>query len=171
MPAACHDPTDPPEHTGATPLPRRRPGRTDPTAFTRAAIGPSAGEPDSPRPGRLTAAQRREDARPQLAAIAHRIARLRSLRGLSQAALARRAGLSRNTIHQLEHARTMTTLDRLWQIAGALEVRLGALVAEPGDSRWDGPASAAAGEGNVMADGAGCATAGGAVGPGAPTRG
>jgi transcriptional regulator with XRE-family HTH domain len=89
----------------------------------------------------LDQAQHRTSGSPYLAAIAERIIRLRSVRGLTQTELARSAGVSRKTISRLERSRTMPTLDRLHQIAGALRVSLAELAVEPGDSKWDDQSS------------------------------
>ena len=60
--------------------------------------------------------------------VAARVATLRAQRGLTQRALAQKAGINRVTLARLERAMHPPTLDTLEQIARALGVRLGKLV-------------------------------------------
>lgn len=59
--------------------------------------------------------------------------RLRTRYGLSLERLARRAGVSRAMLSQIELGRSAPTINSLWKIARALNVAFAALVAPPGD--------------------------------------
>ena len=60
--------------------------------------------------------------------VAARVATLRAQRGMTQRALAKKAGINRVTLARLERAMHPPTLDTLEQIARALGVGLGKLV-------------------------------------------
>jgi len=60
--------------------------------------------------------------------------RLRSRRGLSLERLARRAGVSRAMLSQIELGRSAPTINSLWKVARALNVTFAALVAPRGDN-------------------------------------
>jgi transcriptional regulator with XRE-family HTH domain len=60
--------------------------------------------------------------------------RLRSRRGLSLERLARRAGVSRAMLSQIELGRSAPTINSLWKVARALNVTFAALVAPRGDT-------------------------------------
>jgi transcriptional regulator with XRE-family HTH domain len=57
-----------------------------------------------------------------------RLKKLRTVRGLSQRALAERAGISREYLARLETARQDPTLSTLEKLARALRVKLSALL-------------------------------------------
>ncbi|MEV4419696.1 XRE family transcriptional regulator [Patulibacter sp. NPDC049589] len=61
------------------------------------------------------------------------VRRLRVSRGLSQTELARRAGVSKGTLSQLEAAEGNPTIETLWSLAKALGVPFVDLLAEAGD--------------------------------------
>lgn len=63
--------------------------------------------------------------------LADNLRRLRRDRGLTSVELARRAGVSRATLNQLETGSGNPTLDTLYQLANALDAALGDLIAEP----------------------------------------
>jgi transcriptional regulator with XRE-family HTH domain len=60
--------------------------------------------------------------------------RLRSRRGLSLERLARRAGVSRAMLSQIELGRSAPTINSLWKVARALNVTFAALVASHSDT-------------------------------------
>jgi transcriptional regulator with XRE-family HTH domain len=60
--------------------------------------------------------------------MAKRLRQLRNERGLSQRALAEKAGISREFLARLETGRQDPTLSTLEKIAKALKVRVGAIV-------------------------------------------
>ncbi|MDN4613960.1 helix-turn-helix domain-containing protein [Leifsonia sp. F6_8S_P_1B] len=66
-----------------------------------------------------------------LAHVAGNVRRLRQERGLSQATLAERSGVSRRTIINLEAGEANVSLSGLDRVADALSTRFSALVAEP----------------------------------------
>lgn len=65
-------------------------------------------------------------------AVGARIRELRLSQELSQEALALESGLSRNMIIGLEWGKKSVAYERLWDIADALEVPIGALFNMPG---------------------------------------
>jgi transcriptional regulator with XRE-family HTH domain len=65
------------------------------------------------------------------AALGSRLRQLRSSRGLSQEAVARRAGIGRAHYSRIETGATSPTVDRLWHIAAALGVPMAELFREP----------------------------------------
>lgn len=62
--------------------------------------------------------------------IAVNLQRLRVGNGLSLAALAQKAGVGKSTIFNLEHGQGNPAIDTLWALARALDVPIGALLAE-----------------------------------------
>jgi transcriptional regulator with XRE-family HTH domain len=60
--------------------------------------------------------------------MAKRLRQLRDDRGLSQRALAKKAGISREYLARLETGRQDPTLSTLEKIAKALKVKVGAIV-------------------------------------------
>lgn len=78
-----------------------------------------AGEPD-------TGIKR--DSSPAVARLARNVQQLRSMRGLTQQALADLIGSDRRTIIRLEQRQTTVGLDVLEQLANALRVPLGRLI-------------------------------------------
>jgi transcriptional regulator with XRE-family HTH domain len=64
-------------------------------------------------------------------AVASNLRRLRAERGLSTVALARRSGVARATLAQLEAGRGNPTLETLYALANTLEVALGDVIAPP----------------------------------------
>lgn len=62
--------------------------------------------------------------------IAVNLQRLRVGNGLSLAALAQRAGVGKSTIFNLEHGQGNPAIDTLWSLARALDVPIGALLAD-----------------------------------------
>jgi transcriptional regulator with XRE-family HTH domain len=83
-------------------------------------IGQSDGEPAVPA----------ESLAPTVGA---NLRRLRTRYGLSLERLARRAGVSRAMLSQIELGRSAPTINSLWKIARALNVAFAELVAPPGD--------------------------------------
>src|SRR5438270_12785487 len=67
-------------------------------------------------------------------AVGANLRRLRSRRGLSLERLARRAGVSRAMLSQIELGRSAPTINSLWKVARALDVTFAALVAQRNDS-------------------------------------
>ena len=65
-----------------------------------------------------------------------RLRQLRAWRGLSQGAVAARAGLSRDFIAKVEQGRVSPGLLRLWEIADALEISPAELFTEGLPSSW-----------------------------------
>lgn len=65
------------------------------------------------------------------AALGSRLRQLRAARGLSQEALARRAGINRSYYSKIETGSQSPTVDRLHQIAAALHVHISELFREP----------------------------------------
>ena len=63
-------------------------------------------------------------------AVGANLRRLRSRRGLSLERLARRAGVSRAMLSQIELGRSAPTINSLWKVARALDVTFAALVAQ-----------------------------------------
>jgi transcriptional regulator with XRE-family HTH domain len=78
-------------------------------------------------------AGKREDD-PSAPAVGANLRRLRSRRGLSLERLARRAGVSRAMLSQIELGRSAPTINSLWKVARALDVTFAALVARRNDS-------------------------------------
>lgn len=70
------------------------------------------------------------------AVVGARIVALRQERGVSQAALARESGLSRNMIIGIESGRKSVAYERLWDIAAVLGVDVTDLIA---DTKRDAP--------------------------------
>jgi transcriptional regulator with XRE-family HTH domain len=66
-----------------------------------------------------------------LEAVAANLRRLRSARGLSTVELARRSGVARATLAQLEASRGNPTLETLYALANTLGVGLGEVIAPP----------------------------------------
>lgn len=77
-------------------------------------------------------AKREDD--PSAPAVGANLRRLRSRRGLSLERLARRAGVSRAMLSQIELGRSAPTINSLWKVARALDVTFAALVAQRNDS-------------------------------------
>jgi len=73
--------------------------------------------------------------------------RLRSRRGLSLERLARRAGVSRAMLSQIELGRSAPTINSLWKVARALNVTFAALVAPRSGTT---PVVLSAGESNLL---------------------
>lgn len=65
--------------------------------------------------------------------IATRIRLLRSCRGLSQEALAQKAGLSTRHLQKLEASQVNVTIESLSKLANALEVDISQLFAQPAE--------------------------------------
>lgn len=65
------------------------------------------------------------------AALASRLRQLRAARNLSQETLARRAGLDRSFYAEIEGGKLSPRVDRLWDIAAALQVPVHELFREP----------------------------------------
>lgn len=65
-----------------------------------------------------------------------RIRQLRAWRGLSQTALAGRAGISRDFLAKVEQGRSSPGLLRIWEIADALEVAPAELFGEGLPASW-----------------------------------
>jgi len=63
--------------------------------------------------------------------VAANVRGLREAAGLSLSELARRAGISKGALSQLEAAQANPTVETLWALAQALEVPFGDLTAEP----------------------------------------
>jgi transcriptional regulator with XRE-family HTH domain len=85
-----------------------------------------------------------------LAAVAANLRRLRVASGLSLGELARRAGVAKSTVSQLEAGGGNPSIETLWALARALDVPFGRLVSEPERAvtvirAGDGPLIAAAG--------------------------
>lgn len=62
-------------------------------------------------------------------AVARNLKRIRTVRGVSLSALARRSGVARATLYQLENAQGNPTIDTLFAIASSLGVPLSELIA------------------------------------------
>jgi transcriptional regulator with XRE-family HTH domain len=71
---------------------------------------------------------------PSAPAVGANLRRLRSRRGLSLERLARRAGVSRAMLSQIELGRSAPTINSLWKVARALDVTFASLVAQRNDS-------------------------------------
>ncbi|NMO00762.1 helix-turn-helix transcriptional regulator [Gordonia sp. TBRC 11910] len=71
-------------------------------------------------------------------AVAHRVAALRAERGLSLSELARRAGIGKGSLSELEAGQRNPTLDTLYAIAGQLGVPLTALLGEQSGTEGTG---------------------------------
>ncbi len=75
--------------------------------------------------------RRADDERPESARLAENLRHLREARGVSQVAMARRAGLPRATWTHLESGAANPTLAVLLKVAAALQVRLEELLEPP----------------------------------------
>src|SRR3954454_7539318 len=75
--------------------------------------------------------QARPDSAPPLATIAASLRRERDRIGLSLTELARRAGIAKSTLSQLEAGTGNPSVETLWALAVALDVPFGRLVEEP----------------------------------------
>lgn len=65
------------------------------------------------------------------AALGSRLRQLRDARGLSQEALARRAGINRSFYSKIETGAQSPTVDRLHNIAAALHIHISELFRDP----------------------------------------
>jgi transcriptional regulator with XRE-family HTH domain len=66
--------------------------------------------------------------RPKKQAVGERIARLRELRGLTQAELATKAGMFRETLADIERGASQPKLETLMRLAAALRVPITRLI-------------------------------------------
>ncbi|MFW0783249.1 helix-turn-helix domain-containing protein [Gordonia sp. CPCC 206044] len=71
-------------------------------------------------------------------AVGHRIAALRGDRGLSLSELARRAGIGKGSLSEIEAGQRNPTLDTLYAVAGPLGVPLTALLGEEAGTEGSG---------------------------------
>lgn len=75
--------------------------------------------------------------RQRLAAFGRRLRQLRTWRDLSQEALAKRSGLSRDFIAKVEQGRVSPGLLRVWELADGLEITMAELFGEDLPLSWD----------------------------------
>lgn len=109
---------------------RGQPGPQEPSAGAEAdgvaRDGDRPGGGGGSRPaGRLRRPERRAGER--VNSLGERVRQLRMERGLQQRQLAERAGLTPSLVSQLESGRLTPSLHTLGKIAGALDIRIGAL--------------------------------------------
>jgi len=85
---------------------------------------------DAPAVGRSNGTLKSESVAPRLGV---NLRRLRSRRGLSLERLARKSGVSRAMLSQIELGKSVPTINSLWKIARALEVTFSALIGPAGE--------------------------------------
>jgi len=114
---------------GSAPDPGPAPGsRTRP----RRKLQQSTSRDSAPTPAQAAAPAPAEDPTDLAPMVGANLRRLRIRRGLSLDRLARRSGVSRAMLGQIELGRSAPTINIMWKIARALEITFSALISHPG---------------------------------------